>query len=81
MGFTHLPSPINLIISLSPLSCSLSSFYLCWGFVEATIAFPQHNPLKKKRLGHRGVTITAPRDSHIELQRASDSHVLKENEV
>ena len=24
---------INLILSLYPLSCSLSSFFLCWGFV------------------------------------------------
>ena len=40
---------INLILSLYPLSCSLSSFLLCWGFVWATMAFPQHNPLKKRK--------------------------------
>ena len=43
---------INLILSLYPLSCSLSSFFLCWGFVYATMAFPQHNPLKKKKNVH-----------------------------
>ena len=32
---------VNLIWSLSPLSLSLSSFFLCWGFVLATMAaFP-----------------------------------------
>ena len=44
---------INLILSLSPLSCLLSFFFLCWGFVLATIAFPQHNSLKKKWLDDR----------------------------
>ena len=26
----------------------VSSFFLCWGFVKATMAFLQHNPLKKR---------------------------------
>ena len=43
-------SKINILdlISLSPLSFSLSFFFPCWVFVKATMAFPQHNPSKKK---------------------------------
>ena len=50
-GLPYFKSKINKLdlIRLSPLCLSLSSFFLCWGFLQATIAFPQHNSLKKEK--------------------------------
>ena len=41
---------INLIWSPSPLSLSLSSFFLCWSSAWATMVFPQHDSLWKGRI-------------------------------
>ena len=47
---------INLIWSPSPLSLSISSFFLCLGFLQATMAFRQRKSLKNipnKQLAQR----------------------------
>ena len=36
-----------LSFSLPPVFLPLPPFFLCWGFVKDTLAFPQHNSLKK----------------------------------